>query len=184
MTCEFTIRLALREDASAVADIYGLYVRESAATFELEAPSLAETERRIVATLQAYPCLVAENAEGKVLGFCYAHALREREAYIRSAETTIYLAPEACGSGMAAALYSQLEMLLSRQGITNLYACITDSNLASMRFHEKCGFSKVAHFTNCGYKFNQWWGITWWEKIIASHDNPPQPFVIFPLLES
>ena len=63
------IRRAVRADAAAVADIYAHYVRETAITFALTAPTEADFAARMAD--DRYPFLVAED-EGTVAGFIYA----------------------------------------------------------------------------------------------------------------
>ena len=41
--------------------------------------------------------------------------------------------------------------------------------LDSVRFHERLGYSKVAHFHQCGRKFGRWYDMIWMEKLIGEH---------------
>lgn len=52
------IRLATRADAAALQAIYAYYVENTTVSFEYEAPSVAETERRIAEVEGVYPFLV------------------------------------------------------------------------------------------------------------------------------
>lgn len=47
---------------------------------------------RIVQISSKYPYFVYET-DGIVVGYCYAHAWKERAAYRYTAETTVYLSP-------------------------------------------------------------------------------------------
>lgn len=174
MNNQWKIRMATEDDTQQILSIYAPYVLESPATFETDPPSFGEMRGRIKKIRSKFPYLVAENEEGIIVSYAYAGSLRARPAYDWSVETTIYSAPQACGSGVAAALYEKLEELLRLQGVTNMYACIASPNPASERFHEKCGYSLVGRFTNCGFKNGEWLGVTWWEKLIASHEENPQ----------
>lgn len=166
------IRNATMADAEAIRTIYAPYVEKTAVTFEYDVPTLEEMRRRIREFTLNYPWLVAER-DGRIVGYAYAHQLRERAAFQWSAETSIYLAQEVRGQGIGSQLYKALEAALKAKGIRNLYACIayispeneylTD---ASVRFHERMGYSRVAHFHRCGYKFEQWFDILWMERII------------------
>lgn len=71
------IRLATRADAAALRAIYAYYVENTTVSFEYEAPSVAEMERRIAEVEGVYPFLVcvAEgenggNAEGLSVDAC------------------------------------------------------------------------------------------------------------------
>lgn len=76
------IRLATRADAAELQAIYSYYVENTTVSFEYEAPSVAETERRIAEVEGVYPFLVCvvegencedgENAEGLTVDACGA----------------------------------------------------------------------------------------------------------------
>lgn len=170
-----SIRSAAPADAAALAAIYAPYVRDTAITFEYEAPSAEEFQRRIEHVLSKYPYLVAES-DGAIIGYAYAEAFRERPAYSWDVEMSIYLDQNHRGHGAGRALYQELERQLSEQGIRNLYACVTTSETpnpfvspTSPAFHQALGYRKVGTFKACGYKFNQWFDITWFEKQLEAN---------------
>ncbi len=177
------IRPAGPDDAERFRDIYAYYVDHTAVTFDCETPSAEAFREKIAATLARYPYLAAEE-DGTVVGYAYAHPFVGRAAYGWSAETTIYLAPDARGRGIGRALYGALEEELKKMGILNLYACIAvpeeeDGTLtmASPRFHAALGYRSVGTFRFCGYKFGRWYHMIWMEKIIGEH-RPDQPPVV------
>lgn len=65
------IRPAREADAVAVAAVYAPYVRDTAVSFETEAPSAAVMAQRIGGTLATHPWLVADRG-GEVVGYAYA----------------------------------------------------------------------------------------------------------------
>lgn len=65
------IRIATKNDAQQLLDIYAPYVLDSTFTFEYDIPSLQTFEQRITTTLQTHPYLVAED-NNKILGYAYA----------------------------------------------------------------------------------------------------------------
>ena len=75
------IRLATVEDAGAVQAIYAPYVRDTTISFELEPPDVEAMCARITNTLARLPWLVAESADGTVMGYAYAGLHRERWPY-------------------------------------------------------------------------------------------------------
>lgn len=180
------IRIATKQDAQALLDIYSYYVDQTAITFEYDAPSLEEFTNRILNTLKKYPYLVAEE-EGKILGYAYAGAFNPRAAYDWAAEVTIYLDKSAQGKGLGKALYNALENALKLQNIINLNACIAypeveDQYLSqnSVQYHQHLGYSLVGQFHKCGYKFNTWYDMVWMEKYLSQHPENPQPTRTFP----
>jgi len=47
----------------------------------------------------------------------------------------------------------------------NFDAGISLPNEASVRFHEKLGYEKVAHFKEVGYKLGRWVDVGFWEML-------------------
>lgn len=184
-----TIRLAAPEDAAAICAIYKPYVLETAITFDLEPPTVAEARTKIEAVEQLYPYLVAE-VDGEVVGFCYASAFRPRAAYVHAIETSVYVKRDFKGHGTGRRLYSALEALLRLQHVYTANACISFVDPAdefspedSRLFHERMGYTLCAHIPNCGRKFDRWYGIIWMQKELLPIVNDPEEFIPFPELD-
>ena len=172
------IRVATADDIPAILDIYAPYILNSTATFEYDVPCLRSFTRRFYDITAQFPWLLWEE-NGEILGYAHAGKPYEKAAFSWCAETTVYLKPEARGKGIAAQLYAALEAILRDQGYQVLYALITDENAASVRFHEKQGYSRCVSFSDCGFKFNRWLGLIWMEKRLKSVEIPnryPTPF--------
>ena len=173
------IRIATENDAEKLLEIYAYYVENTAITFEYEVPSVDEFRGRIRRTLSKYPYLVAE-CEGRIVGYAYASAFKERRAYDWAVETTIYIAKDARKWGFGKELYMALENALALQNIINLNACIgypiiEDEYLTknSVQYHEHLGYKFVGEFHKCGYKFGKWYNMVWMEKCISKHLDCP-----------
>ena len=163
------IRFAKEADIPAILDIYGPYVLNTCYSFEYEFPTREAFSARFEAITAQFPWLVWEE-NGRVLGYAYGSAPFTRDAYRWSAESSIYLAPEAQGRGIGRRLYAALEELLKAQGYLKTYAIITTANEPSLAFHKAVGFHFVAAMPACGYKFGQLHGITWMEKQLNSRE--------------
>lgn len=182
------IRPVSGSDAEALRNIYRYYVKNTAITFEYEVPSVEEFRSRMIHTLERYPYLAAVQ-DKSILGYAYAGPFQTRAAYDWSAETTIYLSPDAHKRGIGRMLYQALEYALRRMGIRNLYACIgypqtEDEYLTrnSAQFHAHLGFSTVGTFHSCGYKFGRWYDMIWMEKLIGEHQSGQPPIRPYPTL--
>ena len=182
-----TIRLAQAADAAAALAIYAPYVEETAVTFAYTPPTVEAFAEKIEHTLARHPFIVAE-LDGAVVGYAYASPFYGREAYNWDCEMSIYVQKDLRTKGIGRALYGAMEMLLRRQGIFNLYACIAemrqekDDHLThdSQKFHQKMGYETVARFDDCGYKFDRWYDIIWMQKrLIDPVPTPPPAFVPF-----
>ena len=175
LTEKIMIRDAKETDAKAIQAIYAPYVEQTAVTFEYNVPSEEEFSRRIESVKQKYPWIVAER-NGQMVGYAYASAFKPRDAYQWAVETSIYVNQSLKRCGIGRQLHEALEQRLKAQGILNMNACISfidpeDEYLTqdSVRFHERLGYQKVAHFHQCGKKFNRWYDMIWMEKLIGEH---------------
>lgn len=167
-----SIRDVRSADAGELADIYSYYVKETAISFEYDAPDAAEFERRIEKVTSRFPYLVAE-ADGKIAGFAYAHPFIDRAAYNHCAEVTVYLSRDCTKCGIGKALYNELEERLRKMGIKQLYACVAETEEEdeyltnnSPEFHRHMGYETVGKFRNSGYKFNRYYDMIYMEKLI------------------
>lgn len=184
--CSMIIREATIADAETIRAIYAPYVELTAVTFEYDVPSMEEFRRRIETVQQKYPWIVAERlrtsdatsgmGNGTILGYAYASTFKPRDAYQWSVETSIYVDSRMKRCGVGRYLHEALEQRLKAQGILNMNACISfiepeDEYLTqdSVLFHERLGYTKVAHFHQCGKKFSRWYDMIWMEKLIGEH---------------
>lgn len=171
----YQIRSAEERDAKAVHDIYGAYVPLDYVTFTVDNPDVESYRQKIVDTLEKYPFLVAENDDGKILGYAYGSSLRPHDAYQWNVEWTIILAPDAPKrSGIATALYNEFAEILVKQGYRYIYGVLVDTNTASLAFHKSLGFTEVGHFENAGFKLGAWRGIRWLVKRIGESEGEPK----------
>ena len=181
---EIIIRDATVNDIEAMLNVYAPYVENTAVSFEYEVPSIDEVRSRFEKITKKYPYVLAEDSNGKVLGYTYYSEFKNREAYRYSVETTIYLAKEACGRGIGRKLYEVLEKAAKAQNITNMNACVatckTEDEYLTNRsyyFHEKMGYKLVGTFHNSGYKFDRWYDMVWMEKSVGEYFVPAKSFI-------
>lgn len=172
---EIKIRNVTPADTEKLLEIYAPYVDETAITFEYDIPTADEFRKRIEGILEKYPYIAAVR-NGEIIGYAYAGVFKARAAYDYDVEVTIYIKKEYRRSGVGKLLYAELERLLKKQGITNLYACIActeneDEYLTndSVKFHERMGYRLVGTFKQCGYKYSRWYDMVWMEKIVGEH---------------
>ena len=176
------IRLASTDDADGIRAVYAPFV-DTPVTFEEEAPSCETYRERIVRICEKYPCLVAEENE-RIVGFAYAHELRERIAFQWNAELSVYLAPTAQGQGAGSRLYAALIELLRLTGIKAVYGVVTSPNAASERLHSAFGFALMGVQPHAGFTCGAWHDVSWYVREIAPFEDAPAPPVPFPLFAS
>ncbi|MCR5217908.1 GNAT family N-acetyltransferase [Treponema sp.] len=166
------IRDVKLEDAARLAEIYSYYVKNTAVSFEYDAPDADEFSGRISSIIRAFP-YICITEDDRIVGYAYASKFHPRAAYSHCAELSIYIDKDCRKSGYGRMLYEELEGRLIKQGILNLYACIgvpekEDEYLTfnSQHFHEHMGYNVCGHFTRCGRKFDRWYNMIWMEKLV------------------
>jgi L-amino acid N-acyltransferase YncA len=167
------IRLAVRDDAAAVREIYAYYVTHTAVTFETEPPSQREMEHRIAVGGDAYPWLVDE-WDGALVGFSSASRHHERAAYRWSVDCTVYVAAGFHGRGIGQGLYGILLRLLAAQGYGNAFAAVSLPNEPSVHLHERCGFRYLGTARNAGFKLGRWHDVSYWQRELNPCRNAPR----------
>ena len=165
-------------DAAACLAIYGPFADSTAVSFEDEAPSLTEFQRRIERIGRTHVFLVAED-QGVIAGFAYAGAHRDRAAYRWSTEVSVYLGERYRGCGLGRALYEPLFALLAEQGYRMLLAGITAPNPVSVALHESLGFERIGIYRRIGWKAGAWRDVIWLARQLGpdTHEEqtPPSP---------
>lgn len=164
---DVTIRAAVETDAAAIAAIYAHYVRETTITFEEDVVTPDDMGARMAAVAATgLPWLVVSRGPD-VYGYAYATPWRPRTAYRFSVETTVYLAHDAVGRGLGTRVYTDLLAQLSDLGLHVALGGIALPNAASVALHESCGFRKVAHLSEVGFKFGRWVDVGYWQRALA-----------------
>ena len=174
MSSQLCIRLASADDADGIRAVYAPFV-DTPVTFEEEVPSREAYRERIVRICEKYPCLVAEEG-GRIVGFAYAHELRERIAFQWNAELSVYLAPAAQDRGAGSRLYTALLELLRLTGIKAVYGVVTSPNPASERLHRSFGFALMGVQPHAGFTCSAWHDVAWYvREIDPSKTRPRRP---------
>ena len=169
LNADVTIRSARSEDAADIQAIYAPFVQETSVSFETVPPSVETMAARISSNLARHGYFVAQLDAG-ILGFAYASPYRPRPAYDRTAEVSVYLAPQAQGRGIAQALYRALFAHLAARGFHTAVAIVTLPNPQSAQLHERCGFAHVGSLQDVGRKFGQWHGTAIYQRMIGEAD--------------
>jgi L-amino acid N-acyltransferase YncA len=151
------VRPAGLADLADIARIYAHYVERSTVTFELEPPDERAWAERFGAVDRAgLPFLVAE-ADGRLAGYAYCAPWKPREAYRRTVEDSIYVAPKATGRGVGATLLAALLAECRARAVREVIAVIVDGDdPASIRLHQRHGFVEAGRLRGVGFKHGRW----------------------------
>ncbi|MFN4019296.1 MAG: GNAT family N-acetyltransferase [Erythrobacter sp.] len=152
---DLAIRPARVSDAQAIAAIYAHHVAHSTATFDIEAPDEAAWAQKIAAIIaRGGPFLVAEREE-QLAGYCYATQFRDRAAYARTCEDSIYIRPGLEGTGIGTRLLTALIAAARERGFAQMIAVLGGAGQVSAALHAKCGFVEAGRLRNVGFKFGR-----------------------------
>jgi phosphinothricin acetyltransferase len=86
-------------DFNLVKEIYDYYILNSTATFHKDLISIEELKSVILISHPKYKSFLIDY-EGETCGYCYISQYKNRQAYDRTAEITIYLKPAYSGKGI------------------------------------------------------------------------------------
>ena len=166
------IRIATKDDAAGMLEIYTPFILNSGITQEVDVPSIEDFQKRIISNLEERPWLVFE-INNEIAGYAYAGKHRERKGYQWCVEPSVYIADKYFGFGIANALYTALFDILKIQGCVNAYAVITLPNERSIAFHKKFGFEYLTTYKKIGYKLGQWHDVGWMQYEVNPHKEDP-----------
>ena len=107
--------------------------------------------------------LVAREDE-RLLGFCSSQAYRAHPAFARTIETSVYVAPDATGAGVASALYRRLFADLAGLDLHRVVVGIALPNEVSVRLHERLGFRSVGVFDEYAHKSGRAISSQWMQR--------------------
>jgi phosphinothricin acetyltransferase len=160
------VRPASIADLARITEIHNYYVLNTHIIFDVRPFS---TEQRVPwfkehTDNSRHRILVAENHDGKIVGYTATGSFRSKEAYETTVEVSIACSPESVNQGIGKQLYQALFSVLENEDIHRVVAGIAQPNAASNALHESFGFQKVGTFTQVGRKFGQFWDVLWMEK--------------------
>lgn len=149
-------------DISQIVEIYNYYVLNSIITFDKIPFSIEEYTLKITGISANFPCIVFEE-NNEILGYAYANSWREKPSYNQTVESTVYVKNDIHGKKIGTQLYTELLKQLKELNFHAIIGSISLPNDQSIKFHEKFGFEKVAHFKEVGKKFDRFIDVGFWQ---------------------
>lgn len=153
------------EDLKELKDIYTYYIENSTATFHIGDITDDEFKKIIFCENTLYESFVILKDE-KIVGYVLLAPYKNREAYMRSAEVTIYIKQEFVGCGIGKKAITFIENKAKEKNIKSLLAIICGENYESIGLFESMDYYKCGHMKNVGEKFNKVLDIVIYEKEI------------------
>ena len=173
------IRAAVDADLPAIAEIYAHHVLTGTASFEVEAPTVAEMRRRHRDVLvHGMPYFVASlsSSGSRVAGYAYATAYRARVAYRHTVEDSVYVDPGCARRGAGRALLAAVIGACETLGYRQMVAVIGGSdNAPSISLHAALGFQHTGVLPAVGRKFDRWIDTVLMQRALGPGASAPAP---------
>ncbi len=160
----------MNDDAAAICSIYNHYIENTVVSFEEVPLAIEDMRQRIDDVLTRYPWFVTE-VDGVILGYAYASGWRPRASFRHTAESSIYLHPDAVGRGLGTELYRILIDELRARKFHCVMGGMSLPNDASRALHKKLGYRKVAEFKEVGHKFGRWIDTENWQLMLENQSG-------------
>jgi phosphinothricin acetyltransferase len=157
-----TIRLATEADLTAINDIYNHYVLHSTCTYQEELEPIEGRQNWFAHHDSRHPATVAV-IQGRVVGWGSLSSFHPRSAYRFTVENSVYIHQEFHRQGIGTALLLDLIDRGRALGHHAIIAGIDAEQAGSIALHAKCGFKKVGHLSQVGFKFGKWLDVVYME---------------------
>jgi L-amino acid N-acyltransferase len=162
------VRAATDGDLPAILAIYNEVIATSTAVYALEPAALDERREWFSSRCaMGFPVVVAVDPPEDVLGFASFGEWRGAwPGYRYTVEHSVHVRHDVRGRGVGRALVEALFPRALALGKHVMIGGIDAANDASIRFHERLGFERVAHFREVGHKFGRWLDLVFMQRFL------------------
>ncbi|MBO9354521.1 GNAT family N-acetyltransferase [Bordetella petrii] len=147
----------------------------------LHSTALYEYQPRTAASMQAwfqakqaggFPVVGLENGAGELMGFASYGTFRAYPANKYTVEHSVYIDGRWRGHGLGEALMRVIIERARQRQMHVLVGGIDAANAASIRLHEKLGFTHAGTIRQAGFKFGRWLDLAFYQLTL---DTPAAP---------
>lgn len=170
------VRDASEADLVGITAIYNDVVATTTAIYSGTPATLADRRAWLTARVSAgFPVLVAVRAEEEVCGFASFGAWRGAwPGYRYTVEHSVHVAADWRGAGVGRQLMSALIARGQAMGLHAMIGAVDAANAASLGFHEKLGFQRVALMPEVGRKFDRWLDLVFVHRFLDAPGSARQ----------
>jgi L-amino acid N-acyltransferase len=157
---------ATETDLEGVVGIYNEVIVNTTAVFA-NVPVTVDERRHWwqARAAQGYPVLIARDERG-VAGFGSFGDFRAWPGYRFTVEHTLHVRADARGRGIGTQLLRALIDRASALGKHVMIAGVDADNAASIRLHERLGFTHAGRLRQVGYKFDRWLDLVFLQRAL------------------
>jgi phosphinothricin acetyltransferase len=157
------LREAKEQDICEMLDIYNHAIIHTTAVYDYTPHTFEDQKHWYQKKMEnKYPIFVYEE-NGNVAGFATFGPFRDWPAYQYTIEHSVHINPDYKQKGIGTKLLNALIKAALQMNYVTLIAGIDDSNIASIKLHEKLGFTYSGTITKAGYKFDRWLDLAFYQ---------------------
>jgi len=169
-----TLRDAVPADLPGILAIYNDAVLNTTAIWNEQPVDLANRQAWFDGRqVQGYPILVVEDQAGDVVGYASFGDWRAFEGFRHTVEHSVYIRADQRGNGLGPKLMEALIVRARQCGKHVMVAAIESGNAASIRLHERLGFTLNGQMPQVGVKFGRWLDLTFMQLVLNPGALPP-----------
>jgi phosphinothricin acetyltransferase len=158
-------RIADVTDAQSVMEIYNEHIADGNSTMDLQPKTLTEVEDWFKGFWERELIVMLED-ENKIIGWGIIKRYSDREGYAKACETAIYLRTTETRKGYGTLMKKWIIEKCRKLGYHHLVAKIYASNIASIAYNKKLGYSIVGTQKEIGWVNGQWQDVTIMQLIL------------------
>ncbi len=160
------VRPATAGDAAAICWIYNQGIEDRVATLETELRTPEERRQWLAVRGPRHPVIVAQTADGTVVGWGSLNAFNAREAYRFVADFSIYVVRGWRGKGVGSVMLKRLIELAREHGYHKMVLSAFPTNDGGMALYTKLGFRTVGIYKEQGQLDGHWVDTIIMEKLL------------------
>ena len=161
---EHVIRPMERADWGEVVEIFFQGIQSNNSTFHTECPTYEEWD-----AIHVKDCRLVIEDKSEVVGFAVLTPYSSRECYKGVADVSLYIDYDHQHGGFGTALLEALIIESEKCAYWTLQSSIFETNVASIKLHENCGFRLVGVRERLGKdRFGVWRNVVLMERRIQT----------------
>ena len=168
------IRPATAADVSTILEIFNDNIVHSTAFYMYKEQTLEQRMAWFEAKQQSGEPLFVYEENGEVAGYATYGSFRPYPAFHYTVEHSVYVHKNHYKKGIASQLMHALIDYAATHEVKTMVACIDKENAASLRIHEKLGFTYSGTIRNAGYKFGRWLDLVFYQLDFEGPQHPQE----------
>lgn len=168
------IRPATAADVATILEIFNDNIVHSTAIYMYKEQTMEQRMAWFEAKQQSGEPLLVYEENGEVAGYATYGSFRPYPAFHYTVEHSVYVHKNHYKKGIASQLMHALIDYARKHEVKTMVACIDKENAASLRIHEKLGFTYSGTIRNAGYKFGRWLDLVFYQLDFEGPQHPQE----------